>query len=119
GMIISSNEKSINLSSDSTNVQIEGVPKSTKDYFFRMLYGVDSLQDTLKLQEIETAYSRALEKQNVKIPFNVIRLDSSNEDDDPGFNKVTIGFAHPVTYQLNLGNTFGYLFKRLLNPILF
>jgi two-component system phosphate regulon sensor histidine kinase PhoR len=34
-------------------------------------------------------------------------------------NKVTIGFAHPVTYELSLGNTFGYLLKKLASPILF
>jgi len=34
-------------------------------------------------------------------------------------NKVTIGFAHPVTYEIMLGNTFGYLAKKLASPILF
>ena len=34
-------------------------------------------------------------------------------------NKITIGFAHPVTYELTLGNTFGYLIKKLSSPILF
>src|SRR5678809_727986 len=34
-------------------------------------------------------------------------------------NKITIGFAHPVTYELRLGKTFGYLIKKLTSPILF
>ena len=32
---------------------------------------------------------------------------------------MTIGFAHPVTYELSLGNSFGYLIKKLISPILF
>ena len=34
-------------------------------------------------------------------------------------NKVTIGFAHPVTYEMNISNSFSYLAKKLTMPILF
>ena len=40
-------------------------------------------------------------------------------EDPKLLNKVTIGFAHPVTYELRLGNSFGYLMKKLASPILF
>jgi two-component system phosphate regulon sensor histidine kinase PhoR len=34
-------------------------------------------------------------------------------------NKITIGFSHPVTYELELGNSFVYLLKKIFSPILF
>jgi two-component system phosphate regulon sensor histidine kinase PhoR len=119
GMIIASNAKTIDLRFDSSGREAGGRPHPGKDYFFKMLYGVDSLQDSLKLREIKQAYEKELKEQNAEVPFTISRLDSCDEFEDPASNKVTIGFAHPVTYQLDVGNTFGYLMKRITAPILF
>jgi hypothetical protein len=54
------------------------IPNGLRDHFFQVLYGVDSLQDSLKLEEISTAYKGVLKEQKLDIPFTVIRLDSSN-----------------------------------------
>ena len=119
GMIVSSNANTFNFKIDSSDKEFNGLPNPKKDVFFRMLYGVDSLQDTLKLKEINDAYSIALKKANVDVPFTVSRLDSFVNDDEPGSNMVTIGFAHPITYHYDLGNTFPYLIKKITTPILF
>ena len=87
--------------------------------FFQFLYGVDSLQDSLKIAEITTAYNGRLKQENLKIPFSVARLDKPIENDEPDFSGVTVGFVHPVTYRLELGNVFPYLIKRITLPILF
>jgi two-component system, OmpR family, phosphate regulon sensor histidine kinase PhoR len=94
-------------------------PTGPRENFYRFLYNVDSLQDSLRLTEIDTAYRRTLEKAKIDIPFSVIRVDSVDPGDFHRFNEVTIGFAHPVTYQLKLGNTFPYLLKQITQPILF
>lgn len=86
--------------------------------FFNFLYGVDSLQDTLRQSEIDSAYTLALQKQKLDISFT-IKKDSASKWEDPEFNSVTIGLAHPVTYRLELKNTFPYLLKRITQPILF
>jgi two-component system phosphate regulon sensor histidine kinase PhoR len=39
--------------------------------------------------------------------------------DRPAMSEVTVGFNKPVTYKLELGNTFPYLFRKLLSPLLF
>jgi two-component system phosphate regulon sensor histidine kinase PhoR len=83
----------------------------------QFLYEVDSLQDTLKLAEIHAAYERRMEQQNLDVPFAISRLEDSREH-DPEYNEVTLGFAHPVTYRLALGNTAPYLLKRIIAPIL-
>ncbi len=90
-----------------------------KDYIFDLLYGVDSLQDSLKVVEISSAYTKRLKEQNLNIPFSIIRIDSVATTDEPTTNRVTIGFAKPITYQLQLGNCFPYLIRQMLQPILF
>jgi two-component system, OmpR family, phosphate regulon sensor histidine kinase PhoR len=85
---------------------------------FQFLYGVDSLQDSIRIKEIVPAFSRALKKENAEVPFSIIRIENATLRDEPAFNETTIGFAHPVMYKLNLGNTLPYLLKRISIPIL-
>jgi len=85
----------------------------------QFLYGVDSLQDSVRINEIIPAYSQALKKENAVVPFSVIRSNTIARSEEPVFNEVTLGFAKPVTYKLILGNTFPYLIKKISLPILF
>lgn len=92
--------------------------------FFEFLVGIDSLQDSLRLHEVVAAYAGALKKENLKLPFSVTRIEAdtitqAKEGAPPEWNKVTIGFTHPVSYRLELGNTFGFLFMKLLPQVLF
>jgi two-component system phosphate regulon sensor histidine kinase PhoR len=119
GIIISNDKTTFSLPFDTTHKNTAEIPNPRKDYFFRMLYDVDSLQDTLKLKEITSAYSEALKKVNADIPFTISRLDSVVNNDEPESNQMTVGFAHPVTYRFDLGNTFPFLVKRIATPILF
>ncbi|MEP6617070.1 MAG: histidine kinase dimerization/phospho-acceptor domain-containing protein, partial [Ginsengibacter sp.] len=88
-------------------------------HIFNMLYKVDSLQDTIKLQDIRAKYSAALQKENIRVPFSVTRSQGAKPEDEDDMSKVVIGFAHPFTYQLSLLNTTPYLLKKLSMPILF
>ena len=84
-----------------------------------LLYGVDSLQDSLKIPEIASAYQKRIDEEDLGIPFKVTRSREISQDDEPDFSDVTVGFANPVTYHLELGNTFPYLVRRITLPILF
>ena len=84
-----------------------------------ILYGVDSLQDSLKVPEITVAYQERLKQELLPVPFNISFADKAGGDDEADFSDVTVGFVHPVTYHLDLGNTFPYLLRRLTLPILF
>ena len=90
-----------------------------RDYVFNLLYGVDSLRDTLKITEINEAYKKSLEEEKLDIPFTIYRLDSTADIMETAFNEVTVGFANPITYRLETGNTFPYLLRQILQPILF
>jgi two-component system, OmpR family, phosphate regulon sensor histidine kinase PhoR len=90
-----------------------------RNHVLQLLYGIDSLQDSIRVEEIDSAYRVNLNKEKLDIPFNIIKVDSSEVPDIPPFNMVTVGFANPVTYRLQLGNTFPYLIRRISLPILF
>lgn len=94
-------------------------PPGPGNHMINFLYGVDSLQDTLRLKEIDSAYTLALKKQRLDIPFSIIRREKMEESETPKFSTVTIGLAHPVSYTLQMGNTFPYLIRRIAQPILF
>lgn len=118
GMIISVDKNQVGMPGDSIKFT-RRISRPGHDHIFNVLYGVDSLQDSLKLEEINSAYSHAMKQQELNIPFTIIKSDSAGVLDEPAFNEVTVGFAHPVSYKLSLGNTFPYLIKRISLPILF
>jgi two-component system, OmpR family, phosphate regulon sensor histidine kinase PhoR len=97
--------------------------KGDKDYHFpnrrlmQFLYAVDSLQDSVRLKEIEMAFAERMEQQDAKVPFCIHKV-TKRKRDEPSFNEVTVGFSNPVAYKMELGNTFPYLLQRLSTPIL-
>ncbi len=119
GMIISLDETRMRVSPDSQKFVRKIVPGTEPDQIFRLLYGVDSLQDTLRVSEIDTAFRAALDKEKLNVPFTIKRLDSTQTLTDEGLNDIRVGFVNPVTYRLSLGNTMGYLMKQISMPILF
>jgi len=120
GTIISLNQTAV-TGNDSIRVERMMQPGDKGDHVFNFLYGVDSLQEPLRLTEIDSAYTNVLKEQRLNIPFSITKIENDKEGDDHdrAFNQVTVGFAHPVTYKLELGNTFPYLMRQITQPILF
>ncbi len=117
-MVISMNE-SFSRTGDSTKdfmYERKGPPGE----IFRFLYNVDSLQDSLRVKEIDSACRIAFAKEGMNVPISILKDTNANRRDELRLpNKITIGFAHPVTYELSLGKKFGYLIQKLASPILF
>jgi two-component system phosphate regulon sensor histidine kinase PhoR len=106
-----------NFSKDSLPITVEKDVQGNK-MFFKILYDIDSLQDSLKVPEIADAYRKKTEEEKIAVPFTISRIDSMMDlFSDP--SNVTVGFAHPITYHLELGNSFPYLMKRITLPVLF
>lgn len=84
-----------------------------RNRLLQFLYDVDSLQEPVSVEEIIAAYSNRLEQQGINIDFTVNRIHKQDEE-ERDFNEVTIGFSNPVTYRLDMGNTFWFLGKRIL-----
>jgi len=122
-MIISMNESFSRTGDSSKNITFER--KGPPGEIFRFLYNVDSLQDSLRVKEIDSACRISFVKEGMNVPILItkdttqVRRERSPREEEKALNKITIGFAHPVTYELTLGNSFGYLVKKLISPILF
>src|SRR6188768_462500 len=117
-MVISMNE-SFSRTGDSTK-DFKFERKGPPGEIFRFLYNVDSLQDSLRVKEIDSACRIAFDKEGMNVPISILKDTNVLRRDELRLpNKITIGFAHPVTYELILGKTFGYLIKKLASPILF
>ncbi|HET9744673.1 MAG TPA: HAMP domain-containing sensor histidine kinase [Chitinophagaceae bacterium] len=120
-LIISMNETFSRDSNRTIEFERRGPPAEV----IRFLYSVDSLQDSLKVKEIDSACRVAFKKEKIDVPITITKNTATAwperlpQEDPKMLNKVTIGFAHPVTYELSLGNSFGYIMKRLASPILF
>jgi two-component system, OmpR family, phosphate regulon sensor histidine kinase PhoR len=90
------------------------------DVIFKVLSGIDSLQDSLKISEINLAYRKSLQEDKLDVPFTIKRCDTTCYfSEEPGTPQATVGFTKPVTYQVKLGNTFPFLVKKITLPILF
>ena len=89
-----------------------------RERLMQFLFEVDSLQDSIRINELQVAYAKRLDKENLDIPFFVSRVQT-RETREPVFNEMTVGFQSPITYRLNLGSTTGFLLKRISVPILF
>ncbi|MCO5235751.1 MAG: HAMP domain-containing histidine kinase [Chitinophagaceae bacterium] len=91
--------------------------------FFEFLIAIDSLQDSLRVRDIRDTYTQNLRKENINVPFSIIKTEEPDvkraEATRPGWNKATIGFTHPISYQVELGNTFNYLLEKILPQIIF
>jgi len=120
GLIISMNNSSTRLDNDSIQLRGHLPPPGVKgDRIFDFLVGVDSLQDSLRISEIDSAFKKRLKEEKIDIPFMISRVNMKAIPDDSAPDEVTVGFANPVTYRLVPGNLVGYLVKRISLPILF
>lgn len=111
---------------DSFNVHYrvaEGAPATT---VFGFLAGVDSLRDSITVDEIADRYRRVLESEKIDVGFEVQEsaADTTGErarmtfPDELEGNVVTIGFTRPVSYELIFDNNNWYLLRRISQPIL-
>ncbi|HEX2532160.1 MAG TPA: HAMP domain-containing sensor histidine kinase, partial [Chitinophagaceae bacterium] len=82
------------------------------------LYDMDSLQDSVRIQEIDTALARRMDQQGIDVSYSITRYRRERESDERVYNEVTLGFLNPITYRIELGNTTGYLLKRISPAIL-
>lgn len=103
---------------DSLHVFQRGFP-GRRDRMIQFLYDLDSLQDSIKIRELDSAYAKRLDEQNMDVPFTITRVTSSATPEKPVFNEVSLGFQKPVTYRLELSDTAGFILKRITAPIIF
>ncbi|MBS0028373.1 sensor histidine kinase [Chitinophaga sp. 22321] len=92
---------------------------------FDFLAGVDSLRDSITINEVVDRYTKALQREKIDAGFTVTMVPT---DTIPRFfgplpdelenNIVTVGFTKPISYQVNFENNSWYLLRRISQPIL-
>lgn len=100
-----------------------GKPGNARRLMFEMLTGIDSLQDSLTIKEIDDRYRLQLQKEKFNINYTIKRVKTKppKEDGSPNFerNEVAVGFANPITYRLDIADATTHLLKKLSPQILF
>lgn len=110
--------------SDSLHRLDKAFPRK-RDRMLQFLFDIDSLQDSIKVRELDSAYSKRLNEQNLDVAFMINRVEANEpeskeqQDKEPAFNEITLGFHNPITYELLISNKTAFTLKRIAVPILF
>lgn len=87
------------------------------------LSGVDSLQDSVTVKEIDVKFRQVLVREGIGTPFNITVTPLEKNKDilyhDTVDDQVILGFSNPRSYKLLLGNTFWLTARRLGPQVLF
>ena len=92
--------------------------------FFDFIVSIDSLQDSIRVNEISVSFQQNLGKEKIETPFSISRSASHletrlDEPPKPEWNRITIGFKNPVTYELAIGDAWPYLLRQIFPQIIF
>lgn len=84
------------------------------------LSGVDSLQDSVTIKEIDVKFRQVMARESIQVPFSVTVTPADRKkdiffSDSLMDEQVILGFSNPRIYKLHLGNTF-WLTARRLGP---
>ncbi|NLR81099.1 sensor histidine kinase [Chitinophaga eiseniae] len=107
------------------NVQYARAQNAPSVRVFDFLTGVDSLRDSITINEVIDRYAKALQREKIDAGFTVttVPIDTTHRffgtfPDDLENNIVTVGFTKPISYQVNFENNSWYLLRRISQPIL-
>jgi two-component system phosphate regulon sensor histidine kinase PhoR len=115
-------DKSVRKRTDSS---VRAFVRYGSDELFDVLLGSESPKDTLKLADITQAFSETLKEQGFNIPYKIIRNNNlavgllERQPHPATRPDVTIGFMHPITYKLEMGNAFSYLLTQIAPQLMF
>lgn len=91
--------------------------RDRRDRMLQFLFDIDSLQDSIRIVELDSAYQKHLDDQNLDVAFSIDKVET-RETKQRVFNEVTLGFRNPVTYRLLIHNKSAFIFKRISGAIL-
>lgn len=113
---------------DSIKSFVRFSPGPVSGKIFDVLLASESPKDTLKIAEIEQVFKKAMDEERINVPYSVSRhagmrlMEKQMQNSEiPAARRpeVSVGFLNPVTYKLELGNTFPYLLKQITPELLF
>ena len=88
----------------------------------QFLETAEAMQDSVTVKEVESEYREMLAREKIQLPFIItkhpgIRREEFMPPELEEANEVTIGFAKPVTFRVNVQDTTGYILGKM-SPII-
>ncbi|WP_336517203.1 HAMP domain-containing sensor histidine kinase [Pollutibacter soli] len=118
-VFVTVDRNSVKMSGDSLPLN-DVIWRSNGNGMIRLLYSIDSLQDSIRIREVDSAFSKQLAGNKTVVPFRVSRrLLKPDEQPDFGREEVVVGLKEPIAFSFAMGNSFPYLIKRMVSPIWF
>jgi two-component system phosphate regulon sensor histidine kinase PhoR len=124
GNVAFNNEKIIK-GEDSGPHELPILPHGAPPRLIRYFSNNRSLNDSLSLTKIDSAYKIELKKNGINIPFKIL-LDTTKkrtqeyftDEDELKTNFTFVGLSKTFAYQAVFDNSFGYIVKQISIPIL-
>jgi signal transduction histidine kinase len=96
----------------------------TDDAEIQIFTDSKSLNDSLPLHQLDSAYTRELAKASINLPFSLIKRSGKKADLTPKENEfktnpASVGFLSPYHYQALFNNPFYFLLRKIAPNILF
>ena len=93
-----SNNRTIIINQNTNDsVRLTNKTFQRRERLMQFMFDLDSLQDSIKVKELHQAYTAKLNKENIDVPFSIIRVIATDSEERI-FNEVTLGFKNPITY---------------------
>ena len=122
---VSFNNEMIIRGEDSGPHELPIVPPGAPPRLIKYFSNNKSLNDSLSLTKIDSAYKMELKKSGINIPFKIL-FDTTkkrteeylNDEDELKTNFTFVGLSKTFAYQALFDNSFGYIVKQISVPIL-
>ena len=91
--------------------------------FVKVLSTVDSLREPITEKELTASYARLLQREDMELPFYITSRPGKASDewlppDLENDNEVTIGFAKPITYRVEVDNMTSFVLQKMTSQII-
>jgi Signal transduction histidine kinase len=99
-------------------------PNGGNAQFIQILRGVESLNDSITVQELDTTFAKLLKEENISLGYVISKIKTPDRGgsffpvDDEAPNEITIGFSDPVTYRIDLKDANWYILRQMSSQIL-
>jgi two-component system, OmpR family, phosphate regulon sensor histidine kinase PhoR len=105
-------------------IRVFNSPGRDNKQVIQILRGVESLHDSITVEDLTDRYANLLKEENINLGFLISKRNSPAREDgffpveDGPRNEITLGFSKPVTFRVDLDDTTWYIIRKMSSQIL-
>jgi two-component system phosphate regulon sensor histidine kinase PhoR len=107
-------------------IRVFNSPGHGNGQVIQILRGVESLQDSITVEDLTLRYEKLLKEENIDLGFVITKRKAPEREDDffppdeleRNENEITLGFTKPVTFRLDLEDSTWYTIKKMSSQVL-